>query len=138
MELQENGDDEAIFVFVKEESFVLVDSFVLVFSELQKVVVVLFRIQFGHDGIKGDFADFLFGVVDNVRGLIVGNHDFAQTFISGGSPDQRRLRSKRQILDFFLMQQLLFQHLSRVLQKLRLLFVMSYVLQVVRVQQGDF
>ncbi len=51
LELQENGDDETMFVFAKEESFVRVDSFILVFLELQKVVVVLFCIEFGHDGI---------------------------------------------------------------------------------------
>ncbi len=99
---------------------------------------MLFRIQFGHDGIEGDFADFLFGVVENVRGLVVGNHDFAQAFISEGRPDQRRLRPKRQILDLFLVQQFLLQGLSRVLQKLGLFFVMSYVFQVVRVQQSNF
>lgn len=76
-----------MFIFSKQESFIRVYLFVFVFAELQEVMVMLLGIDFGHDWIEIDSADFLLWVFENVWCLIVGNNNFTKIFVRQWSPN---------------------------------------------------
>lgn len=87
LQLEEDGEDVAGFIFTIEGALVAVDFFVSVLEEDFEVVVVLLGEDFGHDFIDFDVFEVFFGVVEDGAGLGVDHGHFAQFVLGEGQGD---------------------------------------------------
>jgi hypothetical protein len=87
LQLEEDGEDVAGFIFTIEVALVAVDFFVSVLEEGFEVVVVLLGEDFGHDLVDFDVFEVFFGVVEDGAGLGVDHGHFAQFVFGEGKGD---------------------------------------------------